>query len=186
MKKLIAILLAAVFALSLCACSDSGEKKESKSESSAAGSKTESSAAESKTESATANTEIDESDSGLFGTWKTDSIEWKDDAQGLKEYDITIVLNEDRTFSVREIFSGTVDGVDHTVDEETSGEYSVIDSIIYMTVTHMKMTADGQTSEQEASEGEEGNLTALWYGDTIVIESTNNFPVQSVTLKKQQ
>ena len=50
----------------------------------------------------------------------------------------------------------------------------------------MKMTADGQTSEQDASEGEEGNLTAQWYGDTIVIESTNNFPIQSVTLKKKQ
>ena len=186
MKKMIAFLLAAMFALSLCACSDSGEKKESKSDSSAAELKAESSSAGTKTESASENTKTDEVDSGLFGTWKTDSIEWKKDNQGLTKYDITMVLNEDRTFSVREVYSGTVDGVDHSVDEETSGEYSVIGSAIYMTVTHMKMTADGQTSEQDASEGEEGNLTAQWYGDTIVIESTNNFPIQSVTLKKKQ
>ena len=158
MKKTAALLLAAMFALSLTACGGNGSSKTD------AGSAALSQPAEQP--KATAAAPATEAAPDYLGTWTFDSAA---SSKGFADSG-SLVLNADNTFALTSSSSASAK------TEVEAGTYTVSGSSITLTLTHYTETRDGKvTSDEDILNGDSlegtinGNQMVLGTGSNTVV-----------------
>ena len=158
MKKTAALLLAAMFALSLTACGGNGSSKTD------AGSAALSQPAEQP--QATAAAPATEAAPDYLGTWTFDSAA---SSKGFADSG-SLVLNADNTFALTSSSSASAK------TEVEAGTYTVSGSSITLTLTHYTETRDGKvTSDEDILNGDSlegtinGNQMVLGTGSNTVV-----------------
>ena len=155
MKKTAALLLAAMFALSLTACGGNGSSKTD------AGSAALSQPSEQPRATAAAPTEAA---SDYLGTWTYDR------ATSSKRFadSGSLVLNADNTFALTSSSSASANKT-----EVEAGTYTVSGSSITLTLTHYTETRDGKvTSDEDIPNG--NSLDGTISGNQMVLGTGNN------------
>ena len=155
MKKTAALLLAAMFALSLTACGGNGSSKTD------AGSAALSQPAEQP--QATAAAPATEAAPDYLGTWTFDSAA---SSKGFADSG-SLVLNADNTFALTSSSSASAK------TEVEAGTYTVSGSSITLTLTHYTETRDGKvTSDEDIPNG--NSLDGTISGNQMVLGTGNN------------
>lgn len=163
MKKITAILLAAMFALGMTAC---GSNESSKDTSAAASNQAESS----------------QSTPEYVGTWVNDNYEWSNDSFKNTTYSSVANLNADNTFRMTEIYMGVPAEIGTSkMSTDRTGTYVVNGNTITFTITSTTITGDDNTPHTQT---DTVTLNATLNGASMSVDVGTNNVLKSLTMKK--
>lgn len=148
MKKVLAVFSALIFALSLCSCSGSSS---SGSESSGSGGA---------------------KSTGIVGKWTMDSYESKTSRTEGVDFDASMEISDDKTFSLKQTQKAQGDEMSAVM----VGTYEGSGTEYHFVYTHATLSYNSQTSEQD----ENGKFTATLDGDTLTLNKPESSPSKIV------